>query len=202
MTSLHRVPNCLDQLPDLVARAWGRSLSVLDESHTSFIDRVQWVSETFQRLFEWSHIEVITDEQNAAMFRILRSRLERDLGHIADVNGLSARLLPPAAAALAVDAFDHRRSPAPDEGALDPLGSPGCRGGTPAHMGHGRPALAPVPGPQVPVPVSAVGPAPVAADGPDITFPADPLLLALQVQELPWNIQSFNNRPHGTEEAL
>lgn len=68
------------------------------------------------------------------------------------------------------------------------LPPPGCRGGAPAVMGHGCPASS-----------SAVGPAPGVLAGLDITPPADPLLLAQRVQELPWNIEPINNRPHGLE---
>lgn len=53
----------------------------------------------------------------------------------------------------------------------------GCRGGAPAVMGHGCPAL-----------LSAVGPA--HADQPDARHNTheNPLFCAQQVQELPWNI--------------
>jgi len=51
---------------------------------------------------------------------------------------------------------------------------PGCRGGAPAVMGHGCPALA-----------SAVGSAPAISEGHATAHPADPLLPGLQMQELP-----------------
>lgn len=50
----------------------------------------------------------------------------------------------------------------------------GCRGGTPAVMAHGCADLVP-----------AVGPAPVVSQVPEKPLPADPLLLALPMQELP-----------------
>lgn len=52
--------------------------------------------------------------------------------------------------------------------------SPGCRGGTPAVMAHGRAALVP-----------AVGPAPTVSQSHATASPADPLLLGLSMQELP-----------------
>lgn len=67
---------------------------------------------------------------------------------------------------------------------------PGCRGGAPAVKGHGCPALS-----------SAVGPAPGSVPLADITLPADPLFCASEVQELPWNNEPINNRPHGQERA-
>lgn len=54
------------------------------------------------------------------------------------------------------------------------LEEPGCRGGTPAVMGHGCPALA-----------LAVGPAPAISEGHATAHPADPLLPGQLMQELP-----------------
>lgn len=58
-------------------------------------------------------------------------------------------------------------------------GTPGCRGGAPAVMGHGCPALAAA------QPPSAVGPAPAISTDHATALPADPLLLGPQMQELP-----------------
>lgn len=64
---------------------------------------------------------------------------------------------------------------------------PGCRGGTPAAMGHGCPALD----------LPAVGPAPASVSGADITLPADPLFLGRPMQELLGGDNPANNLGHG-----
>lgn len=85
----------LCDLPELPGKAWRHRLCCLDTSHEGFIDRIQWVSEIIQTLYEWRHMEVISREQHVAMLRVLRQRLQADLGAItADDAGLSAAQLP------------------------------------------------------------------------------------------------------------
>lgn len=85
----------LRDLPELPGKAWRHRLDCLDNHHEGFFDRVGWVAELLQQLSEWRHMELISAEQQVAMMRVLRQRLQGDLGAItADDASLSARRLP------------------------------------------------------------------------------------------------------------
>jgi hypothetical protein len=83
----------LEELPELVARAWRRRLSIV-AGMEGFFDRVTYVHESLTWTFELAHVEVITPPQFAAMQRRLRAMLQDDLGAITEGDVLSARSLP------------------------------------------------------------------------------------------------------------
>lgn len=72
----------------------------------------------------------------------------------------------------------------------------GCRGGTPAVEAHGCAALAPA------TPALAVGPAPEAYQVALHNLPANPLLLASKMQELPCPDNRVNNQTSGGKDNV